>query len=521
MAISTISPQSTSTQAMLLQSLTGTGSNLMSALNSAIQKSRDDAQIRFNQEKNFLNEQQKNIENDRIERFNLDRKAEFALKFGEDRENNRVNRDLGYKKFDLSEKQFDMTNKAQGIANEMNTQNMSQDKQLFDRSIELGATAPDLNAAQMKAQDASRTLAETNLANIKEDRALNEQQRLDVINRASEIENQGGAKTAGERQLLSTTATLKGGSQYIEPSVNAETETKTYLDDVKAIEDAFIAKEKLMGSKNFTPEIGTEFDNNFEKRFGVPIDSGTPEQIVSGLRARKEQLQQQQERLKTTGDGDGNGVPDMVQAPSSQAAVGGSRPTSSRYDQGESKEIKPETIALAQQGNKDLSNPNVNALDNLGSVFSIYEEKSKKLAEQFVEKAATFDNNESNFITMTTKNDPKSSSSKKLYEAEMMKTAMEIVNTEYPNSVDFKDVKSLSNVAGNIPRGIFNSSITNQLDLDKYYKFDSNESKEMMKDIFEKLSMLRTKRSNEIGSQKKNNKTMKQSAHVATRLNQK
>ena len=66
--IATIAPQNNSDQAALLQSLNGSSAILSSALNSAIQKSRDDAQIRFNQEQNLINQQQRTIENNRAER---------------------------------------------------------------------------------------------------------------------------------------------------------------------------------------------------------------------------------------------------------------------------------------------------------------------------------------------------------------------------------------------------------------------------------------------------------------------
>ena len=101
MAISTISPQNTTQQSTLMQSLSGTGANLMSALNSAIQKSRDDAQVRLKQEQNFLTEQQRNIENDRIERFNVQDRTEFALNFDQQQQNNALDR--GKKRLDLDQ----------------------------------------------------------------------------------------------------------------------------------------------------------------------------------------------------------------------------------------------------------------------------------------------------------------------------------------------------------------------------------------------------------------------------------
>ena len=83
MPISTISPQNNSQQALLAQSLSGTGAVLLSALNSAIQRSRDDANIRFNQEQNFINEQQRNIQNDRVERFNNQKIANDIIARGD------------------------------------------------------------------------------------------------------------------------------------------------------------------------------------------------------------------------------------------------------------------------------------------------------------------------------------------------------------------------------------------------------------------------------------------------------
>ena len=61
------------------QSLSGTGTSLLSALNSAIQRSRDDTQIQFNQEQNFLNTRQRAIENDRVERFNAQDREDSAI----------------------------------------------------------------------------------------------------------------------------------------------------------------------------------------------------------------------------------------------------------------------------------------------------------------------------------------------------------------------------------------------------------------------------------------------------------
>ena len=78
MPISTISPSNNTQQAILQQSLSGTGTSLLSALNSAIQRSRDDTQIQFNQEQNFLNTRQRDIENDRVERFNTQDREDSA-----------------------------------------------------------------------------------------------------------------------------------------------------------------------------------------------------------------------------------------------------------------------------------------------------------------------------------------------------------------------------------------------------------------------------------------------------------
>ena len=83
MPIATITPTNNSQSASLAQSLSGTGSSLLSALNSAIQKSRDDAQIQYRQQQDFLNEQQKNIANDRVERFNIQDRTERILDFAE------------------------------------------------------------------------------------------------------------------------------------------------------------------------------------------------------------------------------------------------------------------------------------------------------------------------------------------------------------------------------------------------------------------------------------------------------
>lgn len=171
MPISTISPQNNTQQSLLTQSLSATGANLMSALNSAIQKSRDDADIRFGQEQNLINEQQRNIENDRIERFNTQDRSEFLMKFGQDQERESLNNaskalELGAREDALGFEQTERNKEVEAGATDADFQirRSNQDK----RAIKEGVTSVD-DAIQKKADlDEAKKLVDTERAEYEE-----------------------------------------------------------------------------------------------------------------------------------------------------------------------------------------------------------------------------------------------------------------------------------------------------------------------------------------------------------------
>lgn len=106
MPIAPISPINSTQSNLLANALNGSTQSLSSAINAAIQATSQDVRTQLQQETNFLNTQQRNIAEDRAERFDLRDRAEFALQFGRQLENDGISNGVAVSKENRADEQF-------------------------------------------------------------------------------------------------------------------------------------------------------------------------------------------------------------------------------------------------------------------------------------------------------------------------------------------------------------------------------------------------------------------------------
>ena len=268
MPIATITPQNNSQTALLQQSLSSTGASLSSALNAAIQRSRDDAQTRFSQEQNLINQQQRTIENDRTERFDiLDRQeAQKDREIAQpeiDLNNERKAFDLGKLErdddFNQSQRSFALRNnadpasfKARAAAQEI-------------RSINEGTTAADVakdrkdrNARNDKFNDNEQAKAIRNEVTPVDVAIFNKEQTIEQNRARADL-----AKLKAEAEIDETKR-----KELNDRRNSAEKEASQLRKDIRD-------KGVGTGREQFTQERVDQLEQEFEQRHGFNPRTGT------------------------------------------------------------------------------------------------------------------------------------------------------------------------------------------------------------------------------------------------------
>ena len=223
----------------------------MSALNSAIQRSRDDAQTQFNQTQNLVNEQQRNIANERVERFDIRNRLERLL----DREDRLEQQDIENEsrglsnqraRLDLAElenrNQFNSAQRNILTANNATpADNAVRSSQEAQRAIDLGVTPTDRavqdrqnqqRLAEVGQDPTSQAIRQGQLAEEQNTIRSEQQQReldtqrsndanIETANR--EIENTLNLQRGGVLDLENEdSSTLRGALEVIQTSSRAQ-----------------------------------------------------------------------------------------------------------------------------------------------------------------------------------------------------------------------------------------------------------------------------------------------------------
>lgn len=120
MAIATITPMDNTQQTLLAQALNGATGTLAQAINSAIQRGMQDANMQLTQENAFLSEQQRNIANERAERFDQRNRAQWLMDFARRERQDQLGNQINAQDADMRQEKFGFEREDREVAKDLN-----------------------------------------------------------------------------------------------------------------------------------------------------------------------------------------------------------------------------------------------------------------------------------------------------------------------------------------------------------------------------------------------------------------